>query len=527
MECKLTTKHQEIIKGVVVIGSGLASVASIWGVIAANPEKRIVVLDVGITSPIGDPSRNSDLDASGNRSSNSLDSNKSFSKLLRIPKKTLQGTDYFSRHDESLLRITAQGITPPLSHALGGLAAGWGAAVLPLATIDYKRWLLPNNFLEEFYGKVLQLVPYSCVADDLLELFPVMTPSRDVIRIGPDERSLLSRLEKGKSKTFVAGQSRLLVDASTSGCTYCKRCMSGCEIGAIFSPAKEIRELVQSNKIEYRPRSFVKSIEPQESNVLIRFQIEGEEKTLQCERVFLAAGATGSAQILCCSSIFGISGCELKTRGGYMVPMLNLFRFGSKREENANTLSSIFIEQRAKGFIGFIHTQLSLNNELVDDAINKLGFKLLRQLLVRLRPLICVGLINFSSHHSGRFQMKVEHDVERKATHLLTEYDEIRPNRRYLLRFLLLSTIKYLRSGLVPIWIFAKRNSGSYHVGGSFPMRVNPSRGETDLDGRLNEVDRVHLVDLSVFPDIPGTTVGLTEMANAYRIGFQVVSTRD
>ena len=62
----------------------------------------------------------------------------------------------------------------------------------------------------------------------------------------------------------------------------------------------------------------------------------------------------------------------------------------------------------------------------------------------------------------------------------------------------------------------------SYHFGGSFPHGVSRSAAGTDVLGRLAAWDRIHLVDASVFPDVPATTFTLTIMANAHRIASEV-----
>ena len=64
----------------------------------------------------------------------------------------------------------------------------------------------------------------------------------------------------------------------------------------------------------------------------------------------------------------------------------------------------------------------------------------------------------------------------------------------------------------------------SNHVGGSFPMRRTPGDLESDVLGRPGGFDRVHVVDSSVFPSVPATTVTLTVMANAHRIAAAVGS---
>jgi choline dehydrogenase-like flavoprotein len=61
----------------------------------------------------------------------------------------------------------------------------------------------------------------------------------------------------------------------------------------------------------------------------------------------------------------------------------------------------------------------------------------------------------------------------------------------------------------------------SFHDGGTLPMRANPQSGQTDTLGRPAGLQRVHVIDSSVFPTIPATTITLSVMANAYRIGAE------
>jgi choline dehydrogenase-like flavoprotein len=63
-----------------------------------------------------------------------------------------------------------------------------------------------------------------------------------------------------------------------------------------------------------------------------------------------------------------------------------------------------------------------------------------------------------------------------------------------------------------------------YHVGGAFPMRTRPGPFESDVLGRPYGFERVHLVDATTFPTIPASTVTLTVLANAHRIGAAVAA---
>jgi hypothetical protein len=65
----------------------------------------------------------------------------------------------------------------------------------------------------------------------------------------------------------------------------------------------------------------------------------------------------------------------------------------------------------------------------------------------------------------------------------------------------------------------------SYHFGGSFPHASEADTGSatTDRLGRLARWDRIHLIDGSVFPNVPATTFTLTVMANSHRIACEAM----
>jgi hypothetical protein len=64
----------------------------------------------------------------------------------------------------------------------------------------------------------------------------------------------------------------------------------------------------------------------------------------------------------------------------------------------------------------------------------------------------------------------------------------------------------------------------SYHAGGSFPHSAARSAGRTsDRLGRVAPWQRVHMIDASVFPNIPAMTFTLTIMANAHRIACETM----
>ena len=78
-------------------------------------------------------------------------------------------------------------------------------------------------------------------------------------------------------------------------------------------------------------------------------------------------------------------------------------------------------------------------------------------------------------------------------------------------------------TGMVALTPLARLNplGSSFHCGGTFPMRETPEEGETDVLGRPAGYRRVHLIDASVFPTIPASTITFSVMANAHRIATE------
>ena len=84
---------------------------------------------------------------------------------------------------------------------------------------------------------------------------------------------------------------------------------------------------------------------------------------------------------------------------------------------------------------------------------------------------------------------------------------------------------RHLARGLRKAGLYAITPAGrtgapgsSFHVGGSLPMTLDPKPGETDPLGRPAGWQRLHIVDASVMPAIPASTITLSVMANAHKI---------
>ena len=176
----------------------------------------------------------------------------------------------------------------------------------------------------------------------------------------------------------------------------------------------------------------------------------------------------------------------------------------------------------------WVHTQVNSANEIV---LARLGFeehgrgvkhRILRTGLGRL----FIGICNIHSDHAGCHELSLT-PGEHGAQHVLkieTKGSELHKKVARHAGRRLVSLMS--RVGVIPLLPFAAGNPKrpmTWHFGGTLPMSTRP-QGEysTDLLGRPRGWERVHVVDSSVFPSIPSTTVALLAMANAVRIAKTV-----
>ena len=523
----------------VVIGSGLAAVGTIRALLKKNV--RPIVLDIGERLPEDvvrlqvAMSRRSPGDWSGEEWTR-IGKNDSATKK-GVPRKLVFGSDYFYSTeqvdaDESEFRAG----TPPWSPARGGFSVGWGAAVLPPAPSDIADWPVGHDELLANMRQVLDGVPLSEPHDELSSVFgQIRSESRDVLALSSGQQQLLARLQQVRSQSntscILVGQSRLLTragDNHEARCRMCGHCSSGCVYGSIYTAEQEINRWIRDGSIDYRGGVTVFRLEEQHGTVRIHYVSADRAQTLDADRVFVATGAVNSARLLLNSSPMKLDSAVIR-RTGYTVQIYASPSSLAIDWPNVNTQTSHFLAlQHVEIAPYWAHVQLGQPNELI---LKRLG---LRQSNVdsfvgrasrgAASRLVSVAL-NVHSDRGPTYEIRIRHDTRRLPNM------ETRAHWSSKSRTTINSYSKVLASALrgaglyrVP---FARQDSGAaltYHFGASFPMMTSPSAAHhTDVLGRPFGWQRVHVVDTSVLPAIPATTVGLLTMANAHRIASSAI----
>jgi choline dehydrogenase-like flavoprotein len=495
-----------------VIGSGLAGVACAKALLARG--RDVTMLDPGVTL---EPEREASRMALATRPHGKWPHAE---RVRRMPAvsggvpefKLVHGSDYPYRYFAGApsIRIDAAGVTP--SHALGGLSNVWGGAMLPYRGSDLAAWPVADTSMSHAYQAVLGYVPLAGRDDALAADWPLYARPAADMPLSRQAARLLGRLEGQRIPGVAVGRARLAVRASN--CVACGECLNGCPYDLIYSARQELPALLAAG-MHYQPGTSIHAVEESATDARLVARTSAGMQTIHAERVYLAAGVYGSTGVLMRS--LGIRQAEILDSQYFLLPLLTATRTPHPENEELHTLAQLFMEIEDKRVAPHnVHLQIYGYSTALDTAMaSRLGpLRGLRRLLLE-RMLVVQGYLH--SDYSGKLtaQMTENGLVVTPAPH---------PETRKVLRRVvkrLAGLAGKLKAVPVPPLLQQTPPGRGFHSGGSFPMSESPGRGETDSLGRPPGWRRIHVVDSSVFPNIPAATISLTVMANAWRIGHE------
>ena len=449
-----------------------------------------------------------------------------------IPLKLTYGSDYAFRILPGGSSIEGKDINTRYSLGKGGLSTVWGTSVMPFRQHDIERWPVTAADLAPHYRAVLDFMPVAQAHDALEQQFPTFKDS-EPMPLSPQASALLGHMQahepalRAQGVTF--GRSRLAVNSKAIGalgpCVRCGLCMYGCPYGLLYSSAQTVDALRSNPNFRYAPGYIVQRVEEAGSEVRLHtLNPRGEAETLLAERAFVAAGVLASTAIMLRSLDLYDQPVTFADSQYFLLPMLRLRSVPGFERGNLHTLAQLFVELMDDTLSpNTIHLQTYTYNDLFEGPIaQKLGpasrFFPWQAFLSR--------LYLFQGYLHSDESRSIEGRLERTATG-----DSLRlssaPNAHTdaLLKKVISKLIKMRKlTGMVPLTPLMQRGDPGrgFHTGSSFPMAANPAGLETDVLGRLQGLQRVHLVDSSVLPSIAATTITFTTMANAHRIGTLV-----
>jgi choline dehydrogenase-like flavoprotein len=250
---------------------------------------------------------------------------------------------------------------------------------------------------------------------------------------------------------------------------------------------------------------------------------------MRADKVFVACGVLSTARIMLASldayerAIHALDNCY------FLLPLVRYRGRPEAIQERLHTLAQVFIEV-VDPAVGAhrAHLQVYTYNELFQEEMERMMGPLRGALpLIRRGALGRLLLIQGYLHSdlSARIRLVLRRAGPGAASlELAGEPNPKTPPALAALGRRLWAERGSLKGFPVSRMLRVGEPGRGFHTGGTFPMRAHPGPFEVDVLGRPDGLTRVHVVDASVFPSLPATTITLSVMANAHRIGTAAIA---
>jgi len=344
----------------------------------------------------------------------------------------------------------------------------WGATLKRLGPRELTAWPLSSGALTPHYEVAERLLgpsgpPMSEQASDLLQHWRAQCPAMAALGAQVAPSAL----------------------AVSPDCRLCGMCLYGCPYGYIFSSDALVRQFQSQDDFSYRGGLKAQRLLPQADGVaLVVSHADGIQETLQADRIFVAAGVLGSAQLML-KSFYGPDDALILRDGQYF---LLPFLARAPKAESFHTLSQLFLQLDGDAPV---HVQLYTRNDLYAGMLaTKFGplAPLLRPLadLAGRRIVMAQGYL--PSAQSGAAELRLN-----SQGHLAIS-PRASGATRGALRAVWQKLSRVGRLASLRAVLFPARQAEigrGYHTGATLPMSRMPARFGSDLLGRIAGADRV------------------------------------
>jgi len=422
------------------------------------------------------------------------------------------------------------------SLAAGGLSNVWGAAVLPYAASDLAGWPIGEEEFCDHYAAVARMMPIAGIRDDLEETFPYYAEPLPGPKSSRQTEQLESRLKRQRARLaargITFGRSRLALRTTAGphgkGCQYVGLCLTGCPYFAIYNTADSLSELRTHPRFRYEPLCKVDEVaELGGSAVTLRGRRvdTGQDFRFTGQRAFLAAGVISTTCIILRSLGRYDHPVRLRYHPYFLLPLVTLENVPCIASERLHTLAQLFLEiQDSRISDRRVHLQLYTYNAAIRDRLRGVLARV-PGLSTWLERLLLGRLLAVQGYLHGGEDTAIEARLRRGPApagdklELTGTLSGVTQRRIRAVYWKLVRCANLLGALPVPRMLYIGQPGEGNHIGSAFPMRAEPGPLQTDLVGRLPDFRRVHIVDASVLPSLPATTITYGAMANAHRIG--------
>jgi choline dehydrogenase-like flavoprotein len=459
---------------------------------------------------------------------------------VRVGAQLTPPRQYLTRRADDLAPVlSAQDFAAMRSLALGGLAAGWGAASLPWLDEELADFPFDRADLQPHYDRVAARVGICGAPDDLLGVLGPLDPLLPPAPLDSNAAAVLRRYNRRREhfrrRGLHVGRARLALATrpfrGRGPCPLDDMDFWADGARAVYRPRYTIEELEERfPRFRYLPGLFAETFHENAAEHYVEIDCrvlhDGSRTRLRGRRLVLAGGVFGTARIVLQSLGAGGRPRPLLSNAYTYFPALDLNLVGKPVRDRRHSLSQLCMAYDPDG------TRRHMVSAQLYSYRSLLLFKLVKESIlshadsIRILRQLSDLLVILGVHHEDRpepgkwlaLRPAAEGEVPALDVHfrhcarsLARQARDERRLRRFLLEL-----------GCLPLGVVRPGAGSSIHYAGTFPMRARGGPLTCAPDGRLRATRLVHLVDGSGFPTLPAKGLTLTLMANADRVGRAV-----
>ena len=448
-----------------------------------------------------------------------------------LPEKRSYGSDFPFRNFGQLEGVSAVGDAnrSVVSGAYGGFSNVWGAQIMPFSAATFDRWPISREEMEPHYRVALNEMTLTGEEDDLSTLFPLLISARPLPELAARTVAVLHRYQSRRaylqSLGITVGRARLAMRSEL--CTRCGLCMTGCPYGLIYSASHTFDRLRTEGRVTYRKDVLAFKLRERNSvpEVSVRDTASGRIEQISADRIYVACGGIGTTRLVLGSLGHFDRPVELAESVQFVMPAASKRPTADPRQERDFTLNQFNLVYDASGD-GFDLCQIHFYpyNPVFESSMPPpLQHAVAKPLVTSALRRLSVGLGYLPSWASPGVKVTAHSTADGNLPELTVDRT---PTSGWPKMLRELTTSLLRAAPALDLWPVLPMTSvspaaKSYHFGSSFPHGDVRSGLRTDRMGRLDRWDNIHLIDASVFPNVPATTFTLTIMANAHRIASE------
>lgn len=447
---------------------------------------------------------------------------KRHAKLRAADARPVANGEVFHVHDENgNLLLEAQG-----SYGVGGMSETWGAQLFRYTDRDLGAmpdWPVNAEALEPYYAGLEEHIGLSGVHDDMDGFLGPVGKLLPPTPLVPAAAYLLKNYERatggvGRGPGITLGHARLAVltreyegrlPHAFGETEFFTTSQQG-----LYTAKRTLEELRRRGRHTYlgghRLTGWKETPDYVEVSVITR---EGTKRNLRARHLLLGCGVIHTARLVLMHSGEIAHKLPFLDHPPTLVPFFLPAMFGTPlplRSFPVQLVATLATDTR--DMISMYYPGGMLWSDFVADM--PLPFPISSRILKNLLGGMLVAQIWEPSLPSAGNTLSLDANNEVRITYAdRKEYPRLGKLLKSLRRLGAFS-VGRLATSSPPGW--------GFHYAATLPMRVDPQKYETHIDGRLWDSRRVRVIDGSVLPSLPAKNHSFTLMANAARIADEV-----